>query len=96
MRHRPRCTKIYSIRKLANARVRNFYAYENFCDYSTMFFENIHFYGNVDCYQFFMELQCLLTFVVVVVVKKDFKDSCDGPCGPDWAGAYTGGVHRCQ
>ena len=26
--------KIYSVRNSANARVRNFYAYENFCDYS--------------------------------------------------------------
>ena len=25
-----------SVRKSANARVRNFYAYENFCDYSTV------------------------------------------------------------
>ena len=31
-----RCTEISSVRKSANARVRNFYAYENFCDYSTM------------------------------------------------------------
>ena len=37
MRHCPCCTKIYSVRKLANARVRNFYAYENFCDYRTKF-----------------------------------------------------------
>ena len=37
MRHRLRCTKIYSVRKLTNARERNFYAYENFCDYSTWF-----------------------------------------------------------
>ena len=35
MWHRPQGTKIYSVRKLANARVRNFYAYENFCNYST-------------------------------------------------------------
>ena len=34
MWHHPRCTKIYSVRKFASARVRNFYAYENFCDYS--------------------------------------------------------------
>ena len=34
MRHRPRCTKIYSVRKVTNARARNFYVYENFCDYS--------------------------------------------------------------
>ena len=34
MQHRPRCTEIYSVRKLSNARVRNFYAYENFFDYS--------------------------------------------------------------
>ena len=33
---RPRCTKIYRVRKFASARVRNFYAYENSCDYSTM------------------------------------------------------------
>ena len=33
--HHRRCTKISSVRKFANARVRNFYAYENFCDYST-------------------------------------------------------------
>ena len=31
-------TKISSVRKLANARVRNFYAYENFCDYSMWFY----------------------------------------------------------
>ena len=36
--HHRRCTKISSIRKLANARVRNFYAYENFCDYSSKLF----------------------------------------------------------
>ena len=28
--------KIYRVRKLEAARVRNFYAYENFCDYSSM------------------------------------------------------------
>ena len=33
--HHRRCTKISSVRKSANARVRNFYAYENFCDYSS-------------------------------------------------------------
>ena len=33
--HHRRCTKISSVRKSANARVRIFYAYENFCDYST-------------------------------------------------------------
>ena len=36
--HHGRCTKISSVRKLANARVRNFYAYENFCDYSIFLF----------------------------------------------------------
>ena len=35
--HHRRCTKISSVRKLANARVRNFYAYENFYDYSSHF-----------------------------------------------------------
>ena len=30
-----RCTKINSVRKFANARVRTFYAYEIFCDYSS-------------------------------------------------------------
>ena len=34
--HHCRCTKISSVRKSANARVRNFYAYENFCDYSSL------------------------------------------------------------
>ena len=32
--HYPRCTKICSVRKFTNTRVRNFYAYRNFCDYS--------------------------------------------------------------
>ena len=34
MRYRPHSTKNYGVRKLAIARVRNFYAYENFCDYT--------------------------------------------------------------
>ena len=38
MRYCPRCTKIYSVRKLANTRVRNFYTYGNFCDYSYKLF----------------------------------------------------------
>ena len=29
-RHRSRCTKMYNVRKFANARVRNFYTYEHF------------------------------------------------------------------
>ena len=37
MRQNRRCTKIYSVQKLGNTRVRNFYAYENFCDYSISF-----------------------------------------------------------
>ena len=36
MGHRPCCTKLYSVRKFSNARVRNFYSYENVCDYSTL------------------------------------------------------------
>ena len=32
--HRPRCMKIYSVRKDAGARVQNFYTHEHFCDYS--------------------------------------------------------------
>ena len=40
MRHYPRSTKIYSVQKLANAGVRNFYAYENFSDYCTTLHRN--------------------------------------------------------
>ena len=40
MRHYPRSTKIYSVHKLANAGVRNFYASENFSDYSTTLHRN--------------------------------------------------------
>ena len=36
MWHRPRCTKICSVRKFANAWVRKFYANDNFYDYSTV------------------------------------------------------------
>ena len=35
MWHHPCGTKINSVRKLENARVRNFYAYGNFCNYIT-------------------------------------------------------------
>ena len=44
MWHCPRCTKIYSVRKFASASVRNFYAYENFCDYSI-----VHFFLGSTC-----------------------------------------------
>ena len=39
-------TEIYSVRKFANARVRNFYAYEIFCDYSkfTIYSDSDHFH----------------------------------------------------
>ena len=53
--------KIYSVRKLANARVRNFYAYENFCDYSsqfvTIFFSFFLFYST----RFFVSAVCRQT-----------------------------------
>ena len=38
MWHRPHCTNIYSVRKFANAGVRSFYAYKNFCDHSAVHF----------------------------------------------------------
>ena len=49
MRHRPRCTKLHIVRKLANARVRHFYAYEEFCDYSTMTIVPFHRRFNSGC-----------------------------------------------
>ena len=41
MWHRRRCTKIYSVPKFGGARVRNFYANENFCDYSIPFWSDL-------------------------------------------------------
>ena len=35
MQYHPRCTKIYSSRKFANAKGRNIYEYETFCNYRT-------------------------------------------------------------
>ena len=40
MRHYPRSTKIYSAQKLANAGVRNFYAYKTFSEYNTTLHRN--------------------------------------------------------
>ena len=48
MRHCIRCMRIYSVWKFANAGLRHFYAFENFCDFKSLVFKLLNEVHEVD------------------------------------------------